>query len=235
MSSACRPPQRAEVILERVDDRSDVVEGERRLRDHRDRLVGHELARLLGRLDHDRRVGPLAERPDHLDVVLVADERDEVAAVGVAPRLGVHLVHERARRVDDPEPAPLRVLLHRRRDAVGREDADRALRDLVLRLDEDRAEPLEAAQDVVVVDDRVADVDRRAVLLEQPLDDLDRAVDAGAERARRGEEDAAPHAATASSSAFSARSAPADRADRRRRAASRPSAASPATFVRPSA
>ena len=99
-----RPPQRAEVVLERVDDRSDVVEGERRLRDHRDGLVGVELARLLRRLDHDRRVRPLAERPDHLDVVLVADERDEMAAVGVAPRLGVHLVHERARRVDDRRP-----------------------------------------------------------------------------------------------------------------------------------
>ena len=44
---------------------------------------------------------------------------------------------------------------------------------------------------MLVVDDLVADVDRRAVLLEQPLDDLDRSVDAGAERARCGEEDAA--------------------------------------------
>ena len=44
------------------------------------------------------------------------------------------------------------------------------------------------------MDDRVADVDRRAVLLEQPLDDLDRAVDAGAERARGGEQHAGPSA-----------------------------------------
>ena len=56
---------------------------------------------LLGRLDHDRRVRPLAARADHLDVVGVADERDEVAAVGVAPRLGVHLGDERADGVDD--------------------------------------------------------------------------------------------------------------------------------------
>ena len=63
--------------------------------------------RLLGRLDHDGGVRPLAERPDHLDVIRVADERDEMAAVGVAPRLGVHLVHERAGRVDDPQAAPL--------------------------------------------------------------------------------------------------------------------------------
>ena len=46
------------------------------------------------------------------------------------------------------------------------------------------SELLETPEDVVVVDDRVADVDRRAVLLEQALDDLDRAVDASAEAAR---------------------------------------------------
>ena len=66
-----------------------------------------ERARLLGRLDHDGRARPLAERADHLDVVRVADERDEMAAVGVAPRLGVHLVHERAGRVDDAQAARL--------------------------------------------------------------------------------------------------------------------------------
>ena len=150
-----------------------------------------ERARLLGRLDDDGRVGPLAHRPDHLDVVPVADERDEVPRVRVAASLGVHLRDERAHRVDDLEAAALAVLLHRRCDAVRREDADRTGRDLVLGLDEDRAEPLEPAQHVVVVDDRVADVDRRAVLLEQALDDLDRPVDAGAERPRRGEQHAA--------------------------------------------
>ena len=139
-----RPPQRAEVILERVDDRRDVVEGQRRLRDHRDGLVACR-APAPARATRSRSSSRAApERPDHLDVVLVADERDEMAAVGVAPRLGVDLVHERARRVDDPQAAPLRVLLDRRRDAVRGEDADRAGRDLVLRLDEDRAELLEA-------------------------------------------------------------------------------------------
>src|SRR5579884_4199079 len=227
-----RPAQAAEMVLERVHDRRDVVEGERRLRDHRHRLVRRELAGLLRRLDHDRRVGPLAHRPDHLDVVLVADERDEMAAVGVAPRLRVHLVHERARRVDDPEAALLRVLLHRRGDAVRGEDADLALRDLRLVLDEDGAQRLEPADDVLVVDDLVADVDRRAVLLEQAFHDLDRPVDAGAERARRGEEHAAPHA-TASRSARSARSASRiERSAPARRVATQRS--SPATSVRPS-
>ena len=44
---------------------------------------------------------------------------------------------------------------------------------------------LELADDVRVVDDLLAHVDRRAALLERPLDDLDRALDAGARGARR--------------------------------------------------
>src|SRR5260370_16610720 len=102
-------------------------------------------------------------------MVLVADQRYEMAAVGVPPRLGVHLVHERARRVDDAQAAPLRILLHRGRDAVGGEDADLAFRNLRLVLDEDAAELLEPAHDVLVVDDLVAYVDRPPVPLDHPL------------------------------------------------------------------
>src|ERR671930_503419 len=49
-------------------------------------------------------------------------------------------------------------------DSVRRQDADRARRDLLLVVDEDRSHPLEPPHDVVVVDDVVADVDRRPVL-----------------------------------------------------------------------
>ena len=101
----------------------------------------------------------------------------------------MHLVHEWARRVDDAEAARLRILLDGRRDAVRGEHADLALGDLGLVLDEDGAESLEAADDMLVVHDLVTDVHGRPVLLEQPLDDLDGAVDAGAERARGCEED----------------------------------------------
>ena len=161
-----RSTQLAHAALERVDDRRDVVERERRLRDHGDRLVGLKCLGLLGRLDHNGRVGPLAERPDHLDVVRVTDECHEVAAVRIAAGLRVHLVHERAGRVDDAEPALLRVVLHRGCDAVRGEHADLAFGDLRLVLDEDGSEPLEAAHDVLVVDDLVPDVDGRTVLLE---------------------------------------------------------------------
>ena len=135
----------------------------------------------------------------------VADERDEMTAVRVASRLRVHLRDERAHRVDDAQPAPFALLAHSRRDSVRGEHADLAGRHLVLRVDEHRAHSLQPADDVVVVDDVVAHVDRRAVLGEQPLDDLDRAVDACAEGTRRGQEDAATHATA--SNAFKARRA----------------------------
>ena len=65
-------------------------------------------------------------------------------------------------------------------DAVRREHADRAFRDVLLGLDEDRAPLLEPAHDVDVVHDLLAHVDGRAVLLEQALDGVDRPLDAGA-------------------------------------------------------
>src|SRR5207237_5542943 len=96
----------------------------------------------------------------------------------------------------------------------------------LLRVDEDGAEPLEPAHHVVIVDDLVPDVDRGPVLLEQARDDLDRAVDAGAERARGREQDATAHAAhlaVAAASASSARfpSSPARRNPRGERASPR--------------
>ena len=42
--------------------------------------------------------------------------------------------------------------------------------------------------DEAVVDDLVAHIDRRAEPLERQLDDLDRAIDAGAKAARRGDQ-----------------------------------------------
>jgi hypothetical protein len=78
-----------------------------------------------------------------------------------------------------------------RRDAVRGEDDGRAFGNLVELLDEDGAATLELGDDVLVVDDLLADVDRRAALLECELDRLDRALDTGAERPRACEQHAA--------------------------------------------
>ena len=88
-------------------------------------------------------------------------------------------------------PRAGRVRVHRRRDAVRREDDRRALRHVVLGVDEDRAAPGQLGHHVTVVDDLLAHVDGLAGgQLERPLDGLDGAVDAGAVAARGSEEEA---------------------------------------------
>ena len=88
-------------------------------------------------------------------------------------------------------PRALGTLLDRARDAVGAEDGDAAGRDLVDLVDETRALGAQPLDDVAVVHDLVPDVDRRAVLFERALDDLDRAFDPGAETSRLSQHD--PH------------------------------------------
>ena len=126
-------------------------------------------------------------------MVGVADEQDRVAVGRVPPHGGVHLGDERADGVDRPQPPPGRALVHGRRHPVRREDEQRARGRLVLALDEDRAAPLELTDDMDVVDDLTADVDRRAVQLERALDGLDGPLDPRAVPAGRGEKQPLDH------------------------------------------
>ncbi len=86
--------------------------------------------------------------------------------------------------------APLGVLGHGLGHAVGREN-HRPVggRHLVELLHEDRALLPQALDHVLVVHDLVADIDRRAVFLERPLDRVDRPHHARAEAARGAEQD----------------------------------------------
>ena len=80
------------------------------------------------------------------------------------------------------------VVVHRRGDAVGGEHHDRALGHLVGLVDEHRAGLGQRLHDVPVVHDLVADVDRRAVLLQRALDGFDGAIHARAVPARFGQQ-----------------------------------------------
>ena len=200
MSSFCGPRMSREASSQRGDDLGRLVDGERRLGGVGELLAGarRQLDRLhlVGALDEDRRVRRLAHRPDHLLVAGVPDQDDRVALARVPFRLRVHLRHERAGRVDHGVVESGRVLVHRWRDPVRGVDDRRALGHVALVVDEDRAACLEVADDVDVVDDLLADVDGSAVVLERPLDRLDRPLDAGAVAAGRSQEDAADHLAT---------------------------------------
>ena len=129
-------------------------------------------------------LGRLAGRALDLFVPLVPDQQDAVALAGETPRLVVHLGDQRAGRVDGLEAALGGLGVHHRRDAVGREHDGGTLGHLVELLDEDGAAGGQVVDDVLVVDDLLAHVDRRAVEVERLLDRDDRPVDAGAVAAR---------------------------------------------------
>ena len=126
----------------------------------------------------------LAHRALDLGMALVADHDEVVAFLVQLGDLDVDLGDERTGRVEDAEAARRGLLAHRLRDAVRAEDQRGARRHVVEVLDEDRALGLQVVDDVGVVDDLVAHVDRRAELGQRALDDLDRAIHAGAKAAR---------------------------------------------------
>ena len=118
----------------------------------------------------------------------VADEHDRVALGRELLGLDVDLGDQRAGGVDRVQ-APLGgVRVHAGGDPVRREHDRRALGHLGLGLDEDRAALAQLLDDVLVVDDLLAHVDRRAVELERALDRLHGSVHARAVAARRGEQ-----------------------------------------------
>ena len=122
-------------------------------------------------------------------MALVADHDEVVAFLVQLGHLDVHLGHQRAGRVEHAEAALRRLAPHRLRHAVRAEHQRRADRHFAQVLDEDRTFGLQVVDDIGVVHDLVAHVDRRAEFGQRTLDDLDRAVDAGAEAARLGQHD----------------------------------------------
>jgi hypothetical protein len=184
-----------EAAAEDADDLARLVDRKGRLGDVGDLRVAGQRERLgLGHvLDEHGCIGRLPHRPDDLLVARMADQDDGVPVRRVAPRLDVHLRHERAGRIDDVVAAGRRRGVHGRCDPVRGVDDRRALRRLLLGVDEDRATGFELADDVDVVDDLLPHVDRRAVVLERELHRLDGTLDARAVAARRRQEDTLDH------------------------------------------
>lgn len=96
---------------------------------------------------------------------------------------------EGASGVHDGEASRQRLRANLGRDPVRGEYDDGALGNVFQVFDEDDAALLEGADDPLVVDDRVAHVERRAVRLQGEIDDLDRERDPGAEPSGGGQED----------------------------------------------
>ena len=122
-------------------------------------------------------------------MALVADQDDRVALGGELAGLDVDLGDQRAGRVDRPQAARGGVGVHAGATPWAEKTTISPSGHLGLLLDEDRAALLELLDDVLVVDDLLAHVDRRAVEVERVLDRLHGAIDARAVAARRREQD----------------------------------------------
>ncbi len=120
-----------------------------------------------------------------LFMAFVPDQQNLEVVAREAHCLAVDLRHERTRRIDRLEVAVSGRRHHCRRHTVSAEDHVRALGNLVDFLDEDGTLALEFRDDVDVVHDLLAHIDRRTEPLERLLHRDHRAVDTGAVAARR--------------------------------------------------
>jgi len=119
----------------------------------------------------------------------MADQNNLAASIEVALGLDMHFRNQRAGGVDVNHLAPPRLGWHRFRHAVRREDDRPIFRAGVQFFDEHRPQRLEPFDDMAVVDNLVAHIDRRAPLPDRLLNDLDGPVDPGAEAPRRRQQD----------------------------------------------
>ncbi len=148
---------------------------------------------VIDRLDQgDAPIRQLADGAQHLGVAGMADQDDLPSRRLVPVDFGMDLGDQRAGGVEIEHVAPLGLAGHRTGHAMSREDHRPVVRRVAQVLDEHRAQGPQPLDHVAVVHDLMADIDRRPILLDGALHDLDRPVDAGAEASRAGQEDGQP-------------------------------------------
>ena len=121
----------------------------------------------------------------------MADENEPASLRDITFALIVHLGDQRTGRIQDRKLACRSLLLDAFGDAMRAEDGDGVRRNLGKVLDEMSAFGLQALNDVLVVHDFVAHIDRRTVFLQSALDNFDGADDAGTKTTWLGENN--PH------------------------------------------
>ncbi len=154
------------------------------------RVGRREALHVRHRLHEGRRpVRQLAHRADHLRMARMTDQHDVPATPVVKLGLPMHLRDQGAGGVDREDVAGRRGLRNGFGHPMGGEDDGRAgVGHLVELADEHRTLPAQALDHVLVVDDLVADVDRRPVDRQGLLDGIDGPDHTGAEAARGAEQ-----------------------------------------------
>ena len=186
-----RPPDSRETRLQLRDDLARIVDAECRLGHVGNLLrIGRGQRRHIGHIRHQMdHAGHTPHRPLDLGVSLVSDEDDLVTLPAVTSRFVVYLAHQRTGRIDHPQPADAGLVLHFPGHAMGAEHRDGVLRDVFDVFDEASALVAQTVDNVLVVDNFVANVDGRTIDLERSFDDVDGPDDSGTESSRLCEQD----------------------------------------------
>src|SRR5215813_3261492 len=166
-----------EFLLEGRNDVLGLVETQGRLRQ-----VRHTVrVRYAKRFDlrwgsNDLRDGRgFAQRSDDLVVIAVANEDERITVFGKLDGLDVNFCDQRASRVDNAQFPLLAGLADLGRNPVSAVDYALPCRNFVNAVDKDGALLLEFLDHEAVVDDFLADVDRRPEGLKRDADDIDSA------------------------------------------------------------
>ena len=148
-------------------------------------------------LDQEHRPRNLALGAFDLGMPVMADQ-DDLAALGdIALAFDMDLGDQGTSGVEHGQVAVGGVGLHRLGHAMGTEYGPGTGGDFGQILDEDGPHTLQALDHIAVMNDLMADIDRRAILGERAFDDLDGADYAGAETPGLGKDDS--HATSLSS------------------------------------
>ena len=137
----------------------------------------------------------LPHRAFDFGMELMANQDTLAACAAEADDFQVHLGHQGAGGIENLEAALLCLFLHGLRNTVGTEDHDGRTpcrierRNVCQLIHEDRAALPQCVHHKLVVDHFVTHVDRRAIDVQRPVDDVDGAVHPGAEAAGIGELD----------------------------------------------
>ena len=110
----------------------------------------------------------------------VADQNQSAPLLDIALALQMNLGDERTGRIEHRQTALGGILFDRARNAMGTENGHGTGRHLGQILDETRPLGLQRLDDAAVVNDLMADIDRRAIFGQGPLDDFDGPHHAGA-------------------------------------------------------
>src|SRR5450830_549565 len=124
----------------------------------------------------------------HLWMPLVSDHDDFTSFTAHFCHLNMHLSHQRAGCIKYSQAACIGLILYGFGDAVRRKNDDIAARDILQFFDENCAFVEQIIDDISIVYDLVAHIDRCAKLRERSLNDFERAIYSGTKATWLGEQ-----------------------------------------------